>query len=76
MVATISPAECTVAHVFEHIQKLEDQSNEELAMEIDYGTLPAPFDMRKTDEGDMKDDALNQRRGRWWKLRGCRKASF
>lgn len=51
MVATISPAECTVAHVFEHIQKFEDQANEELGMEIDFGTLPAPFDMRKTDEG-------------------------
>lgn len=64
MMATISPAECTVAHVFEHIQKLEDQANEELGMAIDYGAFPAPFDMRKTDEGlyehqrDMKNEYL------------------
>ena len=64
MVLTISPAECTEAHVYEHIQELEDQACEELGNEISFGTLPAPFDMRRTEEGlydcqrDMKEDYL------------------
>jgi hypothetical protein len=64
MVATISPTECTEAHVFEHIQSLESQACEELGNEISFGTLPAPFDMRRTEEGlydhqrDMKEDYL------------------
>ena len=50
--------------MFEHIQTLEDQANEEVGLAIHYSTLPAPFDMRKTDEGlyehqgDMKDAYL------------------
>jgi hypothetical protein len=64
MVVTISPTECTEAHVFEHIQSLESQACEELGNEISFGTLPAPFDMRRTEEGlydhqrDMKEDYL------------------
>ena len=64
MVVTISPTECTEAHVFEHIRSLESQACEELGNEISYGTLPAPFDMRRTEEGlydhqrDMKEDYL------------------
>ena len=64
MVLTISPAECTEAHVYEHIQELEDQACEELGNEISFGKLPAPFDMRRTEEGlydcqrDMKEDYL------------------
>lgn len=64
MVVTISPAECTEAHVFEHIRSLESQACEELGNEISYGTLPVLFDMRRTEEGlydhqrDMKEDYL------------------
>ena len=64
MSMTVPPDECTEAHVFEHIKVLEDQANEELGQGIDYGQLPAPFDLRLTDEDlydherDTKDQYL------------------
>lgn len=37
-------------HVFENIQELEDQANEELSLSISYSKWPAPFDMRRKKE--------------------------
>jgi hypothetical protein len=64
MMTTLAPAECTEAHVFTHIQALDSHAYEEVVMDIIIGTLPAPFDMRKTEadlydyQRDMKDEYL------------------